>query len=574
MSINPKEYSSLNSRITLVKVVLTILVLVLFARCAYLFVVQAPDLRAQVDNQQTSGVEMLLPRRGKILDCNGRVLAQSVEACRIDIRPKAIPADRQEEVARIIGEVTYTSSANLLETIRTTDSPFPFLRQTEVAVGERIRAANLPGVDVFPAEKRSYPYGSLAPQVLGFVHPDYGVSQREELFGLEGLELAYEDQLHGKAGKAIYLLGPTGERLPVNPVDFTPAENGDDLVLTINGDIQYATEAALEKAVQESQSPTASAIVLDAKTGEILAMASSPTFNSNNWSGATQEQFRNNATQFAYEPGSVFKFIVGAAALEENVITPSTIITDDGPYVVGDSSFSCLSIFGGPHGAQDLYHLFQNSCNVGFIQVGQRLGEDRFRQYADLFGIGRPSSFELPQAQGYLPPIDDWYDVMLATASFGYGFYTTPLQIAGAFQAVANDGSYIPPHLVREIRNAEGQIVYRTPDQPTRQVISQATAIQLREALKGVVEGKVPESLKAYGVIGKTGTAVVYENGEATSWNNTTFVGAFPADNPQIVIMVNINRPQVEKAYAVRVCVPVFMDIATKTVDILRLPPP
>ncbi|MEI6308980.1 MAG: penicillin-binding protein 2 [bacterium] len=576
MAATPKEFVSGKARVTWLRVILSVIVVALFGRCAFLLVVQAPELRDRVEYQQSSGVEFLLPRRGQILDRNGKALAQSVEASRIDIRPAAIPPERQEEVATFLAEVsgTPTLATALLEKIRGSLVPFPFLRQTDMAIGEKVQQANLPGVDVFSSQKRVYPFGPLAAQLLGFVHYDFGGDQREELFGLEGLERSYEDQLHGKSGNAVYLLGPTGERLPVDPVEHTPAMNGNDIILTIDSVVQNVAEDSLERAAKENQATSGSAIVLDARNGEVLAMASYPDFDPNEWTAASPTQFKNNATQFVYEPGSVFKFVVGAAALEEGVITPSTVIHDDGPIEVSGWTFACPSEFGGPHGAQDLYNLFKNSCNVGFIQVGQLLGEERLRRYSDLFGIGRPCALEVPQAQGQLPPTEDWYDVLLATASFGYGFYCTPLQIAGAFQAVANDGRYVPPHLVKEIRDSGGKVVYSGESASTRQVISQKTAIQLREALKGVVEAKVPDSLKPYGVVGKTGTAVVYREGEATTLNNTTFVGAFPADNPRIVIMVNVNEPQVEFAYAVRVCVPIFMEIAGKIVDILRLPPP
>lgn len=571
---SPKGNSFLDRRISVIVLLTLIAFLLLAARSAYLQVVRGPELQEQAYAQHLGDEKLLIPRRGSILDRNGVILAQSLQTYRVDIRPQAIPEGRREEVISILAEVLKLPLDEVKKKFEQFNTPFPLSRQIDLEVGERLISENLPGVDVLPAEKRVYPLGSLAVHLVGFVHPDFSAIGREELFGLEGVEAVYEQSLHGRGGKAVYLVNPQGEKLPLQPEEYIPVKDGYNVVLTIDSVIQNAAEIALEKTITEKKAKSGCVIVLNAQSGEILALASWPKFNPEEWTTAPQESFFNVATSFTYEPGSVFKFVLGAAALEEGCIDLNTVIEDAGSYVVGDAAFSCPADFGGPHGKQTLPQLFQNSCNVGFIQIGQKLGAQKFYEYAKLFGFAHPTSLELPQASGELEDWENWYETTLATMSFGYGLQVTPIQLASAFQIVANDGKFVPPHLLKEIRDAEGQLIQETKPQTTRQVISRKTAIQLREALKGVVEKNIPEGLKQYGVVGKTGTAVAWEDGNYLESNNTTFVGAIPADDPRIVILVNVNQPQVSFAYAVRVCVPAFMEIASKIVDIFRLPPP
>lgn len=516
---------------------------------------------------------ILLPKRGTIYDRSFKIMAQSVDCYRIDIRPKEIGAEKRQEVASKLSNVLGIPQEKILELLSQNNEPFPLDRQIDSEMANKVKDLFLPGVDVLPSEKRVYPFGSLAAHVLGFVHPDFGSNGREEFFGLEGIEAAFESDLHGNPGVAVQYLSPVGENLPVPAFQIQPVENGKDIVLTIDTTIQDITENALEKAMQDKKALSGCAIVFDVKSGEILAMASFPDFDPNNWTSAKKEDLQNIATQFCYEPGSAIKFVVGAAGLEEGVITPDTIVEDDGPIVIDGNVFSCPPEFGGPHGKQNLYQLFKNSCNVGFIKIGQMIGIERMYKYLKLFGFGTPSVFELPASSGKLSPADQWSKSDLAAVSFGYGIEVTPLQLASAFQIISNDGKYVPLHIVKEIQE-NGKTVESFDFTSSRQVISKKTALQLREALKGPVEGKVPPGLDQYGVFGKTGTARAWKDGQYSDLNNTTFVGAFPIDNPQIGILVNINQPQVEFAYSVRVCVPVFMEIAAKIVDIMRIPLP
>ncbi len=571
---SPKRRIHTDGRVPII-VVLTIVVFLLLAgRSAFLQVVRGPELQEQANAQHLGDEKVLIARRGSILDRDGVILAQSLEAYRVDVRPQAIPEDKRDEVMATLSEALMLPFEDIKEKFAQFNTPFPLVRQIDLEVGEKLISENLPGIDVLPAEKRVYPLGSLAAHILGFVHPDFSSLGREELFGLEGIEAVYEDVLHGQGGKAVFWISPQGEKLPLQPEEYIPAKDGCNVILTIDSMIQNTAEIALEKTIKEKNAKSGCVIVLDSRTGEILALASWPGFDPGNWASISQKNLFNVATNFIYEPGSVFKFVVGAAALEEGSVEPNTVIEDAGPYTVADASFSCPAEFGGPHGKQTLSELFQNSCNVGFIQIGQKLGMQKLYEYSRLFGFGRPTSLELPQAAGELSDWEEWYETTLATMSFGYGLQVTPLQLASAFQIVANDGRFVPLHLLKEIRDSESRVIQETQPQVTRQVISQKTAIQLREVLKGVVEKNIPDGLKQYGVVGKTGTAVAWEDGNYLRSNNTTFVGAIPADDPQVVVLVNINQPQVDFAYAVRVCVPAFMEIASKIVDLIRLPPP
>ncbi|MCR4428991.1 MAG: penicillin-binding protein 2 [Caldiserica bacterium] len=518
-------------------------------------------------------VEEIPPRRGTIYDRSGRVLAQSVECYRVDIRPSQIKDSERKEVAGKLSAILQIPEGKILELLGKYNEPFPLDRQIDYEMAKRIRDLSLPGVDVLPSEKRVYPYGPLASHLLGFVHPDFGQSGREEFFGIEGIEGYFEKILHGTPGISVQFLSPTGEKLPVSPFQKVKVENGKDIVLTIDTNIQNITEDALERVAKEKKARSGCAIVFNVKTGEILAIASYPDFDPNNIDSAKKEDLFNVALQFAYEPGSAIKFMIGAAALEEGVVEPETIVEDEGPIIIDGNVFSCPSEFGGPHGKQNLYQLFKNSCNVGFIKLGQKLGIEKVYRYLRLFGLGTPSDFELPASLGRVNPPEEWSNSDLAAVSFGYGVEVTPLQLASAFQIVANEGKFVPLHVVKEIKQ-NGATIESVEFRSTRQVISKRTALQLKEALKGPIEGKVPQGLDQYGVFGKTGTARAWKEGNYSDLNNTTFVGAFPFENPQIGILININEPQVEFAYAVRVCVPVFMEIAAKIVDIMRFPLP
>jgi cell division protein FtsI/penicillin-binding protein 2 len=570
---SPKSSSTQKSRI---KLVLGIIIFFFFCLSLHLFnlqVIQGSREGEKVYANTSQNVDILLPRRGTIYDRSGKVLAQSVDCYRVDIRPAEIKPENRPEVASKLSQILRIPEEKILELFAKYNEPFPLNRQIDSEMADKVKNLSLPGVDILSSEKRVYPYGALAAHILGFVHPDFGFNGREELFGLEGIEAAFESTLHGSPGVVVQYFSPIGEKLPIPPSQMQPVENGKDIVLTIDTTIQNITETALEKAVQEKKARSGCAIVFDVKSGEILALASFPDFDPNNWSSVKKEDLQNIATQFSYEPGSAIKFVVGAAALEEGVVEPDTIVEDDGPIVIDGNIFSCPPEFGGPHGKQNLYQLFKNSCNVGFIKLGQMLGIDRMYKYFKLFGFGSPSNFELPASLGKVTPQDEWSKSDLAAVSFGYGLEVTPLQLASAFQIISNDGKYVPLHIVKEIRE-DGKAIESFDFTFTKQVISKRTALQLREALKGPVEGKVPQGLDQYGVFGKTGTARAWKDGQYTDLNNTTFVGAFPIDNPRIGILVNINEPQVEFAYAVRVCVPVFMEIAAKIVDIMRFPLP
>lgn len=561
---NPK-----NSHFPLKSGVLLGIILALFLYLTVdIFFLQIIEGSSEIEATQE---EIILPERGSILDRQGQILAQSVDCYRVDLRPRDIPEEKRSEVAVLLSQVLGIPEEKITEKLATSDEPFPLSRQIDSEMAEKIKEQNLLGVDVLSSSQRVYPSGPMLSHILGFVHPDYGPSGREELFGLEGIEAAMESELHGHFGKVELYVGPDGEKLPLKAYEEVPVIRGKDITLTIDSRIQSIAESALEKTAQEKKAKSGCIIVIDVKNGEILAMASYPDFDPNCWTDSPTENLRNVATQFCYEPGSVLKFILGAAALEEDKIDPETIIHDNGPIEVGGYFFSCPSEFGGPHGAQNLFQLFKNSCNVGFIQIGRMLGIDTLLKYFDLFGLGQPSSIELPHSIGKIPPLEEWNDALLATASFGYGVEVTPLQLISAFQIVANDGKYCPLHLVKEI--GEERTWEETAPSP-RQVISQQTAIKLRESLKGVIEEKLPEGLAPYGVFGKTGTAQAWKDGGYINLNNTTFVGALPADNPSVAILVDINEPQVDFAYAVRVSVPVFLEVAVKIVDIMRFPIP
>ena len=432
-------------------------------------------------------------------------------------------------------------------------------RRVEPDTAEKIRALGLDGIRLDADTKRYYPNGSLASHIIGFTGNDNQ--------GLWGIEAVYDDILKGRDGRIITAKSANGSDMPYEYEQYMDPVQGRDVVLTIDETIQHFAEKHLETAVAETQVQNGAAcIVMDPKTGEILAMATKPDYNLNEpmtitdesvismlselegdeyneaYSAELNKLWRNKAVVDTYEPGSTFKAMVAAAALEEDAVNLGDGFVCGGSKTVSGVPIGCHNRNG--HGAESFEEAVRNSCNPAFIEIGARLGKAKFKEYYKNFGFGQTTDFDLPgEAEGIFFTEENFNELELATSSFGQGFNVTPLQMITAMSAVANGGYLMKPHLVKQINDENGNAVEVVSPQVVRQVISEETSTVLRGILEGVVSegGGKNAYVKGYRVAGKTGTSEKQPRGNEKYV--ASFLGFAPADNPQLACIVILDEP-------------------------------
>lgn len=504
-------------------------------------------------------------KRGSILDRNGKELVISISVDSVYAIPGQVenPRDAAEKLAPLLG-----MDVDKLHERLTKKSSFEWLkRKVDNEIAQKIRALDLPGINFVEESKRHYLDPGLAPHVLGFA----GIDNQ----GLTGIERSYDTELRGKPGRIVVEHDAAGRKVPEAIHQYIPPEQGHDLVLTIDETIQYFVERELDNVVAQHNPKFALAIVMDPETGGILAMGNRPSFNPNNWNEEPREVWdKNPAIWYNYEPGSTFKIITTAAALEENVVQPEDRFFDPGYIKVADRNIRCWKA--GGHGSQSFVEVVQNSCNPGFIQVGLETGVQRFYKYLDGFGFGSATGIMLPgEANGIVIPEEKATNLNLATMSIGQSIAVTPIQLITAVAAVANDGMLMKPQLVKEIRSGNKTVAQMQPEE-VRQVISAETARQLRALLENVVANGTGRNafVEGYRVGGKTGTAqVVGESGGYVSGRYVaSFAGFAPVDDPKMVLLVVIAEPQGGIYYGGQVAAPVFGAIARDVLRYMGLP--
>jgi cell division protein FtsI/penicillin-binding protein 2 len=520
--------------------------------------------KAQRQQERTLSLE---PVRGSILDARLRLLAESVAAVSVYGDPQAIVDARAtaRALARIPG---LDLSAEDIEDKLTSNGAFVWIaRQLPREAGGAIRNLHLPGIYLLDEHRRTYPKGSLASNVVGYV----GVDGQ----GLAGIEHAFDTLVRGRAGKVtllrdarkgMYLFGGDGANKPVD---------GDDVVLTIDSVIQFITERALGKAVAQWHSAGGTAIVMDPTDGAILAMASVPNFDPNHFRDFPPMTWRNRTVQEIYEPGSTFKIVTASAGLEEGVVTPSQIL-DCGNGGIQVGSVEIHEHGGNRYGSMSFEEVMLHSSNVGAIRVGLALGDDRFYRYIRRFGFGERTGVQLPgETAGLLRRTPRWSQMSAASISIGQEIGVTPLQMVTAFATVANGGIRVAPRIVDRVVNAKGEVVYQPQRVVPARVISEKTAAVLNEILKAVVARGTGENaaLEEHIVAGKTGTAQkAVRGGYSPDRFVASFGGYVPADRPRLAILVVIDEPKGAE-YGGTVAAPVFKQIAEPVLHYLGVPP-
>lgn len=572
----------IKKRLIFIFVIIFILILVLIVRVGWIQLVQGPELQKLAVEQWTNDVK-IDAKRGKILDRNGKELALSASCERVDAymhdirKEEANNKNIKNEIASKLSAIIGDKEEDILKRLNMTLSngqpmnSVTIKRRIEKSQADEIRKLKLPGIIVSEDSKRYYPNGNFLSHVLGFTNVD-GVGQ-------EGLEKRYNEELAGKPGRIIMEADLYRRQLPYNISKYVEPENGKDITLTIDESIQFYVEKALDDAVAVNKAKAATAIVMDPTTGEILAMASKPDFNTNdprNMGSYTDFQdvirsWNNRAVTYTYEPGSIFKVVTAAAAISEGLVSDNDRFVCNGYKVVADRRIKCWKA--GGHGVQTLSEILQNSCNVGFMELGERLQKERLYKYFDSFGLGKPTGIDVNfEESGYVRPINKVGPVELANLSFGQGITVTPIQMTSVFAAIANDGKMMEPHLVKKIESVdeEGNVVEKEEIEPkmTRQAIDEGTAKKLRGYLENVISigGGKKAYIEGYRIAGKTGTAQKAEGGRYASGKYVaSFVGMAPVDNPRFVVYVSIDEPDPSNYYAGQIVAPlagqIFKDI-------------
>ncbi|MGC4895892.1 peptidoglycan D,D-transpeptidase FtsI family protein [Micromonospora sp. DT31] len=558
----------------------TVLALALFAsigvRLVYL---QAVDTPAYADGglpNRVAVVELPAPR-GSILDRTGEPLAHSVEARYVFADPTRV--EDRLTTARRLSPLLGVPVSELADRMRPrtlpgTDTPLQFVylaRGVEIAKAKQIMALELPGINVHRDERREVPGGDLAANLLGFVSQDMN--------GLEGLEAKYDDVLRGQAGKRTYEVGQ-GELAAPIPGGYsrtTQPQPGSSLRLTVDRDLQFMTQRILAKQTAKVKGSVAAAVVIDVPTGEVLAQASQPTYDAANPTRVNSPSDRDDAaTTFVVDPGSIHKAITYGAALQEGVITPDTAFPVANTITRGGITFRDTHPVDGR--TMSIPGMLAFSSNVGTIEVADKLGKDRLIDYQKRFGLGQPTGEGLPgEAPGRLLPADKWSGSAYGSVPIGHSVDATPLQMAAAYAAIANNGTYVQPHLVKETVGADGR---RSPAAKpvTRPVLSPANAAALRRMMEAVTTVDGPEgqatglaaAVPGYRVAGKTGTGLRYDNGKQQPGEVGSFIGMAPADNPRYVVAVFVWSPS---GGGGEVAAPAFREMMGFTLRHYRVPP-
>lgn len=503
------------------------------------------------------------PQRGMILDALGNVLAgsQALESLYAIPAQVANPGRTAELLAPVLGMREDTLNTLLSRRV----SVVWIKKRLTTEQATHVKALALPGLGLIGATKRSYPEGSLGARVIGFT----GIDNQ----GLDGVELTYNKFLAGRAGAIRVELDARNRPIPGVKEYFQPPVAGDNLVLTMQMPIEKIAVGAAESALRQTGAVSVGIIVMDVKTGGILAVVSVPGYSPANYASYPQKVRRDPMVSDTFPPGSTFKIVTAAAALESRVASIHSYFFDPGSRVVSGVRLFCHRKSG--HGSLSFTDIVHQSCNVGFIDLGLRLGTDRFYQFLSRFNLVKPTGIDLPgEASGIVPPVKRVTPVDLATMAFGQTLSVTPIQLVSAVAAIADGGIWNQPHVMSAILSPAGKVLERWSVNGKR-VVSPQVASQLSKILGGVVsEGTGKKGrVKGYSLAGKTGTAQAVIDGRYVQGKYVaSFVGFGPLPDPQVAVLVLINQPQ-GMYYGGQIAAPVFSRVMAQTLNLLDVEP-
>jgi cell division protein FtsI (penicillin-binding protein 3) len=544
-----------NSRIRLLVLAFAGLFLLAVGKAAWIQVVEGNAYEAMASRQHRETIE-IPAARGTIYDRTGEPLAIGEQATTVYADPRHVIAPMKAAVKA--GQALGLDADELYPSLRDRSKRFVFVdRKADPVKAKALQRLGVAGLGFYPEERRTYPQGRVASHLLGFAGMDNS--------GLDGLERSLDRSLAGKPGYEIVVRDPAGQAIDV--VTSRKERPGRNVVLTLDHQLQATAEQLLANAVMRWRARGATAIVLDPRTGAILAMANAPTFDANAFTSAPAEARRNRAVTDLYEPGSTFKIVTVAAALEDNVVTPETSFRLAPTIQVADRTIHEAHARGTE--TMSVRQILANSSNIGTITIAQKLGGTELASWIDRFGFGERVGSELPgESPGIVLPYDQWSGSTIGTVPIGQGIAVTPLQMVSAYAAIGNGGVIPPAHVVAKIggkKVAHGK---------SRRVVSRHTADRMTAMFRDVVvEGTGTEAaIPGYTVAGKTGTANKVENGRYVQKYVASFVGLVPARKPRLAILVMVDEPR-GQIWGGVVAAPIFRDIARFALQYLEVPP-
>lgn len=528
----------------------------LIIRLGWIQIVNGEEYRMLAIRQQTRDVP-ITARRGAIYDRNGKELAVSVTTFTVWATPSEIKS--KEVVAKSLADILELDEEKVLSNISQNKGLVRVVKWIDKEKANAIIKEKFKGIQVAQDFKRFYPYSNFASHVIGHTTDDNQ--------GLSGVELKYDKVLSGLPGRWIKNTDAAGRQLPYGVEKYYEPENGLNVVLTIDEVIQHFTEKAIENALVKTKAKRVMAIVMEPKTGDILAMSVKPDYDPNTPRIPLDElqrekydsldinekqklwnkMWRNPMVSDTYEPGSTFKLITSASGLEEGVVEPNSPFYSPGYAIIAGQKIKCWRHYR-PHGHQTFTEGVQNSCNPVFIEVGQKLGAERFYKYLDAFGFKDKTGVDLPgEGNSILQSLSRVGPVELATISFGQGISITPIQLITAVSSIGNDGKLMQPKVVKELTDDSGNVIHRYEPKFVRQVTSEKTSKELRLIMESVVsDGSGYRSyIPGYRVGGKTGTAdKVIDGRYAKGSVYSSFVSLAPVNNPKVAVLLVIDEPQ------------------------------
>lgn len=549
------------------------LFLLLAGRLSYLMIVMSSKYRVLADDQQRSEIQ-INSKRGRILDRNLNELAMSVDVYQVDLDLKTIRQTLEDskmttdELIDKLASILNMKSEEVSKIFNTTlpnglpASSAVLKRQVEKSQIDNIKKLNVRGIVVAPDTKRYYTNSNFLSSVLGYVNSDGK--------GISGVELSYNKELSGTPGSLTYEKDIKNNQLPYDTPEYTKPVDGKDVVLTIDETIQDYAEKAAQKALEDNKAKAVNIIIMNPKNGEILAMASKPSIDFNNALKKTQSSkdveklWKNPSVQETFEPGSIFKVITAADAFESGIGLNDTYI-DNGSIKIGNTVIHCWDLNG--HGKESFVDIIKNSCNIGFAELGSKLGKDSLVSFSQKMGFGKKTGIDLPgEASGILRNSSAINNVDLATLSFGQGIAVTQVQYMAAFNAIANGGIWIKPHVMKSIAEFDDNnkmiINKQFNDYSKKNVFNSGLASSLRQDLEKVVTEGVGKNAFVEGldVAGKTGTAQIADPATgryAPGKYMSSFAGMAPFNDPKITLLVSVDQPDGLNYYAGDVSAPV-----------------
>ncbi len=547
-------------RIAIGFIIIAALMVLLAFRVAWIQVVNANEMTQKAVDQQTSDIP-IEAKRGTIYDRNGKELATSVTCYSVWARPAQLAESKQnkgiDKISEDLASVLEMDAADVKTKITKNQALVKVAQYLEKEDADKVRELKIAGIELSEDTRRYYPLGNFASQLLGSVTVDNT--------GRTGIELEYDQYLSGVSGRWVKNTDVAGNELVDGSEEYYEAKDGLNVVLTIDEAIQYYVEKALQEGMEKTDAEKIMCLVMNPKTGEILASAVTPGFDPNNATEPADEaakeaydalpedekisylnkMWRNPIVSDTYEPGSTFKLITASSALEEKVISQTETFTCNTKITIAGVTLHCWS--SRDHGTQTIKQALGNSCNPALATVAGKMGVDTFYKYIDMYGITERTGVDYPGETGSIMyNSDDVGPVELATMGYGQSISLTPIQLLTAVSAIGNDGILLQPRYVKSLTDSDGKVVKEYKAKEVRRVISEETAAEMREAMEYVVSdgGAGVAKITGYRIGGKTGTANKVENGKYGDYYYSSFLGMAPMDDPKIAILVVVDSPK------------------------------